>query len=177
MEARREPITIEHAKLMFRNFSGKQTQYNPAGRRNFCVVIPNDMVKIMSDAGWNLKMAKSRDDQDEPVYYIPVAVRYDNFPPKVFMITSESDKKVKTPLTEETIANLDYAELENVDLTIVPSFWDVGGRRGLKAYLRSMYATVYYDDLDSKYANYESLSSYDALMAENQSPSDDDIPF
>ena len=33
----KEHITIENARIGFRNFSGQGGQYNPVGNRNFCV--------------------------------------------------------------------------------------------------------------------------------------------
>ncbi|NMC58666.1 MAG: hypothetical protein GYA51_04660, partial [Candidatus Methanofastidiosa archaeon] len=32
-------IIVENARIAFRNFSGKEGKYNPAGRRNFCVFL------------------------------------------------------------------------------------------------------------------------------------------
>ena len=48
---------------------------------------------------------------------------------------------------------LDWAEIENIDLTINPSHWEVNGNSGIKAYLRSAYVTIYEDELDELYSN------------------------
>ena len=41
--------------------------------------------------------------------------------------------------------------LENVDLIINPRPWDDGGTTRIKAYLRTMYATIVEDEFAEKY--------------------------
>ncbi len=142
-------LTIENAKILFRNFSGLEGRFNLEGRRNFCVLLPNDDALQLKEDGWNVKWLKPRDEEDTEQAYLKVNVSYNKYPPIVFLIR---DKK-KTEIDEDTIHILDWADITLVDVEINPSSWDMNGKTGIKAYLKTMYITLAENELEKKYRN------------------------
>lgn len=157
-----ENIKIENARIVFRNLSGKPDKFNPqGGKRSFSVVIEDpEFANELKKEGWNIKQFNpSPDSDEEPAHFISVKVSYNNIPPHIYLCTSKN----KTLLNEDTVGQLDYAEISNVDIVITPYQYEMSGGSGISAYVKTMYVTVVEDEFASKY-------EYDDL-------DDEEIPF
>lgn len=161
-------LMIEDAKIIFRNFSGKEGMYNAEGDRNFCVLLEDDLAKQMVEDGWNVKELRAREEGDEPQPYIQVSVKYRGRngnavrPPTIVMVTS----KGRTNLSEAECEILDWVDIAKVDLIVRPFQWAVNGKTGIKAYLKSIYITIQEDALQLKYADVPQLEGNGALAIE-----------
>ena len=154
----RDTLVVENARIIFRNFAGREGQYNREGDRNFCLLLDDEMAEQLEKDGWNIKGLKSREEGEPDQPYMQVSISYRNRPPTIVMITS----KGRTTLGEDMIELLDWADIKIIDLIINPYEWAVGGRSGVKGYVKSLYATINEDFLALKYADVPELGDVPA---------------
>lgn len=155
MAAQDGTVVMEGVRIIFRNFSGKEGQYNREGDRNFAVLLDDVTANAMAEDGWNVKWLKPREDAEEgdpDQPYLQVTVNFKGRPPRIVMITSRG----RTNLDESSIEMLDWADIQNVDLIVRPYEWNVNGKTGIKAYLQSIYVTIEEDELEKKYSDLDS---------------------
>lgn len=146
-------VIMEGVRIIFRNFAGKEGKYNREGDRNFGVLLDDDVAEAMAKDGWNVKWLKPRDEDDKEQAYLTVAVNFKGRPPRVVMVTSRG----RTPLGEEDVEVLDWADISNVDMIVRPYEWAVNGKTGIKAYLKSIFVTINEDELELKYADVDQI--------------------
>jgi hypothetical protein len=164
-------VVIEDARVVFRNFSGKEGQYNREGDRNFCVLLPEDKARQMLDDGWNIKYLKAREPGEPDQAYVQVSVSYKKQPPQVVLITS----KGRTTLPEDMVEAMDWVDMAYVDVIFNPYEWSVNGNRGVKAYLKGIYVTMAEDELMLKYADVPELDTGGKPLELEAGPTEDDI--
>jgi len=142
-------ILVEDAHIIFRNFAGKEGMYNREGDRNFCILLDEVFATKLDEDGWNVKALRGREEGDPDQPYLQVSVSFKGRPPKVVIITSRG----RTDLSKDEIELLDWADIREVDLIVRPYTWEVNGKTGIKAYLKSIFVTIEEDELDLKYAD------------------------
>ena len=142
-------ITIENTRIFSRNFSGKKGEYNPAGSRNFCVVIGEELAPMLKEDGWNVRYTKPRYEDVDPEAFLQVTVSFTNERkmPKIFLISS----KGKSMINEDNVHILDWVEIKEFKLIIRPYNWDVRGETGVKAYLKSLAIIKEEDEIEKEY--------------------------
>lgn len=152
MPANDNTVLMEGVRIIFRNFTGKEGQYNREGDRNFAVLLEDSVANAMLEDGWNIKWLKPREEDEgedaAPQAYLPVSVNFKGRPPRIVLITSRG----RSNLDEESIEMLDWADIINVDLIVRPYEWVVNEKSGIKAYLQSIYVTIEEDALEIKYS-------------------------
>lgn len=171
--ARVNNIEIEDGEIIFRNFSGKITDYNPKGLRTVTFIIPDDIKDKLIADGWNVRLYVPKNDPERPpVYILEATITYrdkDGKPkdPKIFIVKPDGLLHV----TEDMAFALDTYDIVKVDAVLGPYYWEQGGRKGIRPYVNKMYVIIKEDRFDKKYRDY--------IDQMNQSvvPADDDLPF
>lgn len=133
-------IPTNNQRSTWRNFAGKLPGYKgqipPYG--SFNVYINKAKADELKQKKYNVKEWTTPDGDTR--YRLDIAVRYDQYPPNVYMKTDGKTKLVK--LNEDTIGVLDTAEIVDADLMIHGSQNRQELNAPLKAYLHVGYFTI-----------------------------------
>lgn len=148
--APKDIMQIDNARIIFKNFGGKESKFNREGDRNFSLLIEDpDTADAMAERGWNVKIKEGRDEDEGPFMRLPVKVKFTDYGPRVYLNSAGN----VTELDEESIACLDNIDIESVDMDIRPYDWEVNGKTGRTAYLQSMNVVQRIDRFAARYAN------------------------
>lgn len=144
-------VNLENATLIFKNFSGRVSEYNKDGSRSFGVLIDDDLAGRLENDGWRVKYLRPREDDpdDHRQAWLPVKVKFNNYPPSITLINSRGKKR----LDEDTVEQLDWSRFKKCDLVIRPyNYPEIAGRpAGVAAYLKAMYVTLDEDEFEMRY--------------------------
>lgn len=150
---RNNKLAIDNARIIFKNFTGKDDKFGREGDRSFSIVIEDEaLAEQLSNDGWNVKPLTPRDPDEKVNHFIKVKISFKVRQPKIWLLTNHK----RTLLDEDTIATLQYARIENADVVVSPWRWEVNGKTGIAAYLETLYVKIEDDPFADKYADYES---------------------
>lgn len=151
------------APYKFRNFEGRETEYNQKGARNFVVFLDKKKAQELEADGAPVSWKPDKYNDGELRAQMKVHVKYRDrkgnpmIPPKVVLITHKN----QTELTEETIGMLDSAEIEKCDLILnqYPNNSNMGPENSVG--LKTMYVTLSEDEFAEEYRSYDGSADVD----------------
>lgn len=149
----RELVIVDNARIAFRNFSGRATQYNREGDRNFSLVFPNsEVADAFIESGLNVKIRAPREEGDTPFMHLKIKVNMDSRRPPVIYLRSNGKLR---ELNADTMGMLDDIDISYVDLEFSVFEWNRPDGSGKSAYLQSICVTQEIDRYLARYAEEE----------------------
>ena len=147
-------VTFKDVTLRFKNFSGRATDFNAEGNRNFRVDLTEEMAEYLNNVELNTKSGRTikganvktyipKDENAEPRYSIKVL--FGAYPPEeMWYVTS----KGKVRLTMENVGILDRMYIEKAKVQVSLSTYEKGSNCGITAYLKKLIVWIKEDDFD-----------------------------
>lgn len=146
---------IDGSRIKYKNFEGRVSQLNGNGMKKFTLELDEDVALYIKERGFNVK-TKERENGDL-FYDLDIFISYDNYPPNIYAVTGN----VKKLLNDNTVRQLQGADIINVDLCFKPYNWKVNGKTGVKAYVKYMYVTIEEDPFADDYAYLDDNGDFD----------------
>lgn len=151
-EQKDSKLVIRDAKIIFRNFSGRDTKYDNSGKKTFCVLINDrETADMLTDYGWHVKPLKSR-NYDEERFCIQVTVKFHKDREFMNPVIETYTGKRKTVLDDESVGILDFADIYNINIVLSPyHYTNLAGERKISAYLKKLAVAIDEDDFSDEY--------------------------
>lgn len=158
MATRRPIIKLEDALICYKNFSGKETDCNAKGRRNFNLILPEELALQLEEDGWNIKKDPPREEGDSPRYRTEVNVNFEcDYPPRIYAYNEDNMHK-RMVLDENSVSRLDGLFVVKCDVIVSGRLWEdkKSHTTRVKGYLQEMRAIVRDESgFSSKYSEYD----------------------
>lgn len=157
---RAQTVILDDVQILWPNFTGRATDYNSQGSRNFYAILSEEQAQRVMAVGGNVKVPDLTPEQIEAGYSasprIKINVKFQEDPnksylnPSIMMVTQGRG----TDLTESTVGILDGLRFSRVKIGITVSPYEWGKRSGYTIYLNNMLAFVREDEWEQEYAQY-----------------------
>lgn len=149
---------FENVSILYKNFAGRQTQFNSAGARNFSIEILNlGVAQDLYNKGYKIKdiRLKEGEEPSQQRWQMPVKVSYNGWSvPQVYRVMKDlqtGEDSGLLPLTESTISVLDSTPILSADILIRGAFFDYLGNVGFQTYLKTIYVRADEHVIDARY--------------------------
>lgn len=143
-------ISIEGARVRYRDLSGKPSDYNKNGQRNITIELDMEDALALQELGLNVRFPEVGPDGDERAPLLKIIVSKFS---KVFRVNSE--RQTMRELREDELSDLQAYRLRNVDLTFYPRDYEIGKRKITSAYLSKGFFDVEETYFDKKYSGFQ----------------------
>ncbi len=116
-------VTLKNVEVRsgsWKNFSGAKTDFNDAGKRNFCAFLTQSQADELISYGVNVKVRPPREEGDDPVFYVKVNVNLNSkWPPKIYICTKDVDGTInENQLAPEDVGSLDGLDIRSANLIL-----------------------------------------------------------
>ena len=172
-------LVVENAVIMWTNFGGNPTKFNPnGGKRTFDLVLPDRIAGMLDSDGWNIKEVRGKNDNDPVMFVTEIGVNpRSNL--SIFLCEEVNGKKYRFRVKPEDLSVLDTYQYSDIAVLIRPY---VHGRQNsagstIKGYLQQMNLVRlnedYFHDKYAEYANAESPTFPPSEAVPEETDSDD----
>lgn len=128
-------IEIRNAQIFWTNFEGRMDNWGNTAR-NFNVAVSAEMADILSANGWRIR--EYGNEEQGMLYFVNVKVNMNSkYPPVITVFSVFKDKRSRTPLTVDTLLELDRMDIESADLIVNP-YKSPKGEGKVTGYLRTL---------------------------------------
>lgn len=143
-------ISIEGARVRYRDLSGRPSDYNKNGQRNITIELDAEDALELKEMGFNVRFPEVDPDGDERAPLLKIIVSKFS---KVYRVNSE--RQSIRELQEDEVSDLNAYRLRNVDLTFYARDYEIGKRVVRSAYLSKGYFDVEESYFDKKYSGFQ----------------------
>lgn len=158
----RRDVTLKNVQIIYKNFEGREEQFNKEGDRYFHVLLDAVTADVLEAQGYNIKRKPALEEGGDEFIHMKIKVNFKGRPPTVALISRS--KGTRNTLDADTVQLADHADFERIDMTISPYDWKLkSGQTGRTAYLQEFFGFLYESPLEQLYGHYIEESEIEAL--------------
>lgn len=158
----RRDVTLKNVQIIYKNFEGREEQFNKEGDRYFHVLLDAVTADVLEAQGYNIKRKPALEEGGDEFIHMKIKVNFKGRPPTVALISRS--KGTRNTLDADTVQLADHADFERIDMTINPYDWKLkSGQTGRTAYLQEFFGFLYESPLEQLYGHYIEESEIEAL--------------